>query len=183
MEVADRFGYSTASVHQMASLLRKGRMEFFAETKPGPKGPRKAGRVRDRVLALRAENRSVTEIAAALVGEGTPVSAQTVWTILEAEGIGRLVRDDDQARRGTPNRLDPVKARSLPSWPARDRLPCDHAGLLLLLPGHGRASTCPVWSRAAGYPGTRGDHRRGSRSARCCWPSAPAGPAPTTSTP
>lgn len=40
-EVADRFGYSTASVHQMATLLRAGKLALFAETKPGPKGPRK----------------------------------------------------------------------------------------------------------------------------------------------
>ena len=39
-EVADRFGYSTASVHQMATLLRKGRLALFSETKPGPKGPK-----------------------------------------------------------------------------------------------------------------------------------------------
>src|SRR6266568_9009175 len=118
-QVADRFGYSTASVHQMATLLRGGRMEFFAAAKPGPKGPRKAGQVHDRVLALRADGHSVTEIAAALHAEGTPVSAQTVWTILDAEGIGRLVRDDT-GRRGTPARLDPVKATTLSpsSWPA-----------------------------------------------------------------
>src|SRR6266700_3121237 len=134
-QVADRFGYSTASVHQMATLLRGGRMEFFAAAKPGPKGPRKAGRVHDRVLALRADGHSVTEIAAALHAEGTPVSAQTVWTILDAEGIGRLVRDDT-GRRGTPARLDPVKATTLSpsSWPAGTHLPCDHAGLFLLLP-------------------------------------------------
>jgi hypothetical protein len=41
-EVAGRFGYSTASIHQMATLLRKGRLNLFAETRPGPKGPRKA---------------------------------------------------------------------------------------------------------------------------------------------
>jgi hypothetical protein len=38
VEVADRFGYSTASVHQMATLLRGGRMEFFVSGKPGRKG-------------------------------------------------------------------------------------------------------------------------------------------------
>ena len=76
-EVADRFGYSTASVHQMATLLRKGRLALFAEAKPGPKGPRKAtGRVRQRVLELRAAEHSVTEIAATLTAEGLPVSAQ-----------------------------------------------------------------------------------------------------------
>src|SRR5437773_3063911 len=41
-EVADRFGYSTASVRQMATLLRKGRLNLFTETRPGPKGPRPA---------------------------------------------------------------------------------------------------------------------------------------------
>jgi hypothetical protein len=153
VEVADRFGYSTASVHQMATLLRSGRMDFFAATKPGPKGPRKAGRVRERVLALRAEGHSVTEIAAALLGEGTPVSAQTVWTILDAEGIPRLVRDD-ATPRGTPARLDPVKATTLKSWPAGQRLACDHAGLLLLLPAMVSLGLNDL-VRAAGYPSTR----------------------------
>jgi len=153
VEVADRFGYSTASVHQMATLLRGGRMQFFTDTKPGPKGPRKAGRVRDRVLALRSRGHSVTEIAAALADEGTPVSAQTVWTILDAEGIPRLVRDED-GRRGTPDRLDAVKARTLPAWPADARLTCDHAGLLLLLPGMVDLGL-PDLVQAAGYPSTR----------------------------
>src|ERR671935_452528 len=153
VEVADRFGYSTASVHQMATLLRSGRMQFFAETRPGPNGPRKASRVRDRVLQLRADGHSVTEIAAVLVGEGIPVSAQTVWTILDAEGIPRLVRDD-AGPRGTPARLDPVKAATLTSWPTPARVPCDHAGLLLLLPAMVDLGL-PDLVRAAGYPGTR----------------------------
>ena len=153
VEVADRFGYSTASVHQMATLLRAGRMRLFAESKPGPKGPSKSGRVRDRVLALRAAERSVTEIAAALTAEGTPVSAQTVWTILEAEGIPRLHRDD-ATPRGTPARRAPVKTATLASWPAGTRLPCDHAGLLLLLPAMVSLGLNEL-VRAAGYPSTR----------------------------
>src|SRR6266699_39600 len=154
-QAADRFGYSTASVHQMATLLRGGRMEFFAAAKPGPRGPRKAGQVHDRVLALRADGHSVTEIAAALHAEGTPVSAQTVWTILDAEGIARLVRDDT-GRRGTPARLDPVKATTLSpsSWPAGTHLPCDHAGLFLLLPAIVSLGL-PDLIHAAAYPGTR----------------------------
>ena len=36
-EAADRFGYSTASIHQMATLLRKGRLNLFAEPGPAPK--------------------------------------------------------------------------------------------------------------------------------------------------
>lgn len=153
-EVGERFGYSPRVVHQMASELRAGRAEFFASAKPGPRGPRKAERVRDRVLALRAGDRSVTEIAQALRGEGTPVSAQTVWAILEAEGLERLGRRP-AAERGAPApRLEPVKARALPEWPAGIDLPCDHAGLLLLVPGivelglHELVASC-------GYPSTK----------------------------
>ncbi len=135
-EVADKFGYSTRSVHQMATLLRTGKMNLFAESKPGPKAPRKVtGQLRKRVLKLRAAEHSVTEISRALTAAGWPISAQTVWQILQAEGLPRLaVRDSD--RRGSPARLDPVKAAALPGWPAEPvSLPCDHAGLLLLFPG------------------------------------------------
>ena len=154
-EVADRFGYSTASIHQMATLLRKGRLNLFTETRPGPKGPRKAtGALRARALELRAAGHSITEIAAALTAEGMPVSAQTVWQILDGEGLPRLPRRDE-GRRGPPGRLDPVKAAALPGWPAGPlSLPCDHAGLLLLLPAITQLSL-PDLIRQAGYPATR----------------------------
>ena len=154
-EVADRFGYSTASVHQMATLLRAGKLSLFAETRPGPKGPRKVtGTVRARVLELRAAGHSVTEIAATLTTEGVPVSAQTVWQILDAEGLPRLARRDE-GRRGPPGRLDAVKAGPLPGWPETElTLPCDHAGLLLLFPAIVDLGL-PDLVAAAGYPSTR----------------------------
>jgi hypothetical protein len=154
-EVADRFGYSTASVHQMATLLRGGKMSLFTDSRPGPKGPRKAtGELRAKVLALRTAGHSVTEISAALTAEGLPVSAQTAWQILDAEGIGRLPRRDE-GRRGPPARLDPVQAAKLPGWPAADTaLPCDHAGLLLLFPAMAEVGLHEL-VRAAGYPSTR----------------------------
>ncbi len=153
-EVADRFGYSTASVHQMATLLRTGKMTLFADARPGPKGPRKAtGELRSRVLALRAAGHSVTEIAAALTAEGMPVSAQTTWQILDAEGIGRLPRRDE-GRRGPPARLDAVRAAKLSGWPAADTaLGCDHAGLLLLFPAMASLGLHEL-VRAAAYPAT-----------------------------
>src|SRR5258708_5214371 len=83
-EVADRFGYSTASVHQMATLLRKGRLNLFAEARPAP-----------------------------------------------------------------------VRAAALPGWPAGEMaLPCDHAGLLLLLPAICEVGL-PDLVAQAGYPSTR----------------------------
>jgi transposase len=152
-QVADRFGYSTASVHQMATLLRSGKLRLFADPKPGPKGPRKAtGQLREQVLALRAAGHSVTEIAQALTTHGLPVSAQTVWQILQDHGLPRLPRRDE-GRRGSPARLDPVKAAPLAAWPADTRLPCDHAGLLLLVPAMADLGLHDLVNHA-GYPST-----------------------------
>lgn len=153
-EAGARFGYSPAVVHQMASELRAGRAAFFTSSKPGPRGPRKAHRIRDEVLALRAQERSITEIAQALTAAGTPVSAQTVWAILRAEGLERLGRRAAAERGAPPPRLEPVRARALPGWPVGLSLACDHAGLFLLVPGivelglHELVSTC-------GYPSTK----------------------------
>jgi transposase len=147
--VAERFGYSTSTLHQLAAELRSGRTEFFRDSKPGPKGPRKAHTVRDRVLKLRAKDASVSEIASALGAEGTPVSAQTVWAILHAEGIERLGR-----RSGGPApRTDPVKAKALAEWPAGTSWPCDHAGLYLLMPAMAELGFDTLISSAR-YPGT-----------------------------
>ncbi len=148
--VAERFGYSPATVHQLASELRAGRTEFFRSSKPGPKGPRKSVTVRDKVLRLRAEERSVTEIAAAIRAGGTPVSVPTVWGILHAEGIERLSRRPT----GPAPRLDPVRAKALSSWPAGSRFDCDHAGLYLLVPEL-VALGLPELVGGAHYPGTR----------------------------
>jgi transposase len=153
-EVADRFGYSTASIHQMATLLRSGRLSLFAESKPGPKGPRKAtGQLRTRVLALRAGGHSISEIAAALTAGGLAISAQTVWQIVSDEGLPRLPRRDE-TRRGSPARLDPVKAGPLPGWPTGRSLPCDHAGLLLLFPAMAELGLSELVA-SCGYPSTR----------------------------
>jgi hypothetical protein len=150
-EVGARFGYSPATVHQLAAELRSGRTSFFRSSKPGPKGPRKTHTVRDRVLVLRAQDRSVTEIAATLTAEGSPVSAQTVWAILKAEGLERLER----RRPGGPApRLEPVKAKAIGDWPAGARYDCDHAGLYLLLPAMGELGLDALVG-AARYPGTK----------------------------
>jgi transposase len=150
-EVAERFGYSVSTLHQLTAELRAGRTEFFRSSKPGPKGPRKSGTVRDRVLKLRAQDRSVTEIAAVLVAEGTPVSAQTVWAILHAEGIERLGR---RGRIGPAPRTEPVKARALSDWPVGASWPCDHAGLYLLMPAMAELGLDALVSQAH-YPGTK----------------------------
>jgi transposase len=153
-EVGARFGYSPQVVHQMASELRRGTAEFFRSSKPGPRGARKRERIRDQVLELRAQERSVTEIAGALTAEGTTVSAQTVWSILDAEGLERLERRPAAERGAPPPRLEPVKARAIPFWPAGEQVACDHAGLFLLVPGLVELGLHELIS-GSGYPSTK----------------------------
>jgi len=109
-EVADRFGYSTASVHQMATLLRKGRLTLFAGTRPGPKGPRKAtGPLRARALELRTAGHSVTEIAAALTAEGMLITAAgypatgalTAWHSIGTLLLAKCARKPRVSHAGT----------------------------------------------------------------------------------
>src|SRR6266516_6471611 len=112
-----RFGYSRATVYQMATDLRAGRVEFFVSSKPGPKGPRKTASLRERVLAMRALDKSVKEIADALSAEGTPISHQSVWVIVSSEGLSRL---PPRARRGhgPAPRIEAVRAGALEAWPS-----------------------------------------------------------------
>ena len=149
-EVGDRFGYSPATVHQLAAELRAGRTQLFVSSKPGPKGPRKSARIRDQVLALRAQDHSVTDIARRVTMDGTPVSAQTVWAILHAEGIERLGR----SHAGPAPRLAPVKAKPITAWPAGSQMDCDHGGLFVLLPALVELNLDTLIADA-GYPSTK----------------------------
>src|SRR5664280_1168288 len=149
--VGARFGYSPATVHQLAAELRAGRSSFFRSSKPGPKGPRKTHTIRDRVLVLRAADRSVTEIAQALTAQGDAVSVQTVWAILKPEGLERLER---RGPAGPAPRLEPVTAKALGAWPTGARYDCDHAGLYLLLPAMVELGLDQLIG-AANYPGTK----------------------------
>jgi transposase len=155
-QVAERFGYTAASVRQLASELRAGRLELFVEGKPGPKGPRKQPVVRQRVLELRARDLSVTAIADILTDEGTPVSHDTVWQVLKGEGLERLaVRSAGRPPPPAPAARAPtVKVKTLEQWPAGMRIVSEHAGLLLLLPALVELGYQPAVKQAA-YPSTR----------------------------
>ena len=148
-----RFGYSKATMYQMAAELRAGRTELFVSSKPGPKGPRQTATLRDKVLNLRAQDRSVKEIADTLTAEGTPISHQSVWVILTQEGLSRL---PPRARRGhgPAPRIEAIRARPLGAWPAPASVECAHAGLFVLLPAMVELGLPEVFA-AGNYPSTR----------------------------
>ena len=115
-----RSGYSTASIHRWPARRARAGLTLFAGTRPGRKArERPPARFAQRVLEPRAAGHSVTEIAAACTSEGLPVSAQTCWQILDAEGLPRLPRRDD-GRRGPP--AGSTRSRPPPCPAGRTRL-------------------------------------------------------------
>ena len=161
----------------MATLLRTGKLAPFTEAKPGPKAPRKAtGAVREQALALRADGRSVGEIAAALADRHADFGADGMGT--SRRRLPRLDRRDE-TRRGSPAKLTRSGAPQ-PSWPTGATIDCPHAGCCCYS-RRWSSSACTSWS---GRPAIRppAPSPAGSRSAPCCWRSAHAATAPTTST-
>lgn len=153
-EVAgERFGYSKATMYQMAAELRAGRAGFFVSSKPGPKGPRQTATLRDQVLDLRAQDRSVKEIADALTEAGTPISHQSVWVICTQEGLHRL---PPRARRGhgPAPRVEAIRAHRLERWPEPASMECAHAGLFVLFPAMVELGVAEIIA-AGGYPSTQ----------------------------
>lgn len=152
-EVAAAFGYSTQALHSLVRDFRRGRREFFAAAKPGPRRAPAKERARERILELRAGGHSIDEIAAALSAEGRPLNRTGISEVLAAEGLPRLWRRPEAAR-GAPRREALPRAGAI-EW---DRLPArleaKHAGLLLCLPDL-VALDLPAIVHRAGYPGTK----------------------------
>src|SRR5664280_2415402 len=152
--VGARFGYSPATVHQLAAELRAGRSSFFRSSKPGPKGPRKTHTIRDRVLVLRAADRSVTEIAQALTAQGDAVSVQTVWAILKSEGLERLERrgwNRSRPRPSVPGRPGPATPATTPGCTCCSRRWSSSASISSSARPTTRAPRCSVRSTPVSY--------------------------------
>src|SRR6266487_4058234 len=160
-QAADRFGYTRWAMVNLVREWRAGRLELFAPTrKPGPPpgvAPAK-DRARGRVIGLRRQGLSTSEISARLAAEGTPLNRTSVAEILTEEGFGRLLRgpQPDQssspATAGRDTRLPRAQVIDFGTWP--EQLDTTRAGLLLAIPDL-VSLDLPALAAAAGYPGTR----------------------------
>jgi transposase len=151
-DVAERFGYTRASVETLVRDYRAGRLELFASSRPGPRTEPKKDSARTLTLALRREGRSLAEIARALKAAGTPLGRTAIWEVVGEEGLGRLPVETLPASGA----LQAPKAQRLRAddWPREGTLASEHAGLFLLVPELLELDV-PGLLAAAGYPGTR----------------------------
>ena len=156
-EVAERLGYTKASVQTLVSQYRDGDLgDLFASSRPGPKRQPKKDAARELVIALRRQRHGLDEIVAELVRAGTPLSRTAVWEILGEAGLARMPKPAAAAKPSPgPERLAAPKVRVLADdqWPEADSVQTAHAGLFLLI-GELVALDLPGLVKAAGWPST-----------------------------
>jgi hypothetical protein len=105
-EVARAFGYSPGSFRVLCHTFRRDpRPPFFVSLTPGPREQPKKSKAHDLAVALRKQNHSVYEIAAALKERQMPLSPTAVREVLRAEGFAPLPRRLDEER---PARTGPT---------------------------------------------------------------------------
>lgn len=158
-EVAARFGYTAGSFRVLCHQFRADpHREFFvperSRTSAAPAAASKSSRLRDTVVALRKQNLSVYDIAAALAESGQTLSPPAVWAILAEEGFARLPRRADEERGGRTAvaRAQAADARAVDLSGREFRT--DVGGLFLFLPILARLDFDAMMDRV-GLPGTR----------------------------
>ena len=156
-EVAERLGYTRASVETLVRDYRQGRLgELFAVPRPGPKRQPKKDAARERVIELHRHRHGLDQIVAELARAGTPLSRTAVWEILGDAGLARMPKPAAAPEPpAEPERLRASKVRVLEDdeWPTAGSMPTAHAGLFLLLPEL-IALDLPGLVKAAAWPST-----------------------------
>ncbi len=155
-EIAERLGYTKASVQTLISQYRTAELaELFAQARPGPKRQPKKDAARERAILLRRQRHGIEEIVAELERAGTPLSRTAVWEILSEGGLSRMPKPAAPKPAPAPERLQAAKVHVLKGseWPETGSVQTQHAGLFLLVPEL-VALDVPGLIKAAGWPST-----------------------------
>jgi len=151
--VAQRYGYTLGSLHQLAHEFRcQPRRPFFIE--PQRLAAKAVATVRQRIIQLRKQNQSIYNISEALKKEDIRRSPVAVAAILRQEGFAKLPRRrDDERPPGTqPTAADRADVRALSLEPRTLRT--KFGGLFLFLPALAEMGFDQVIGRCA-LPGTQ----------------------------
>jgi transposase len=134
-EAAHRFGYTTGSFRGLVHQFRQDpQRSFFSPPAKGPKPATQEDAIREEIIALRKQNRSIYDISEALTKEAQPVSPVTVSNILKKEGFARLPRrlDEERPPGVRPTAGDVADVGQLDLSPRQFRT--DFGGLFLFVP-------------------------------------------------
>jgi hypothetical protein len=151
--VAQRFGYTLGSLHQLVYEFRcQPDRPFFLD--PQRLAVKAVETVRQRIIQLRKQNQSVYDISEALKKEDIQRSPVAVAALLRQEGFAKLPRrgDDERPADTQPTAADRADARTLSLEPRTLRT--KFGGLFLFLPALAEMGFDRVIGRCA-LPGTQ----------------------------
>lgn len=96
-EVAQRYGYTLGSLHQLVHQFRRQpRRPFFVDSpRPGAKAD---DALRQRIIQLRKQDQSIYDISEALKKDDVPRTPVAVAQVLRQEGFAKLPRRGDAER-------------------------------------------------------------------------------------
>jgi len=160
-QVAVKFGYTPGSFRVLCHSFRQNpHRPFFLPDRAAAKragatqAPRRASRLRERVIALRKKNFSIYDIVRELREEGEPLSAPAVWSILHEEGFAKLPRrrDDERPLGPRPTEAPVANVWQLNLEPRTFRT--DFGGLFLFVPMLASLGFDRLLERV-GLPGTK----------------------------
>jgi hypothetical protein len=101
-QIAARFGFSLAYFKKLRTMfknyLKNGCDPLFAKKKRGPKQRRTAQTVIEKIVALRKQNYSITDIKANLSATNQVLSVDAIDQILKAEGFAPLPKRTREER-------------------------------------------------------------------------------------
>lgn len=132
-DVAQRFGYTPGSFHQLAHQFRNDPQRQFFVDSPRP-GVKTDDKIRQKIVALRKQNLSVYDISRALKREDVQRTPEGIGKLLKEEGFAKLPRRADEER---PEAVKPIQAdradvRALSREPRT--ISTKFGGLFLFLP-------------------------------------------------
>lgn len=152
-QVAQRFGYTVGSFHQLAHQFRQNphRQFFVSPSSPGAKSDDK---VRQLIVKLRKQNLSVYDISRALKKEGIQRTPAAVSNLLRDEGFAKLPRraDEERPEHVKVTQADRADVRELSLEPRTFQT--SFGGLFLFLPALVEMDFNRVIGKC-GFPGTR----------------------------
>lgn len=152
-EVAQQFGYTLGSFHQLVHQFRQDPQQtFFVERRRSSVAA--VDSVRQRIIQLRKRNLSIYDISEALKKEGIKRTPVAVADVLRKENFAKLPRrrDDERPPRTGPTAADRSDARALDLSPRSFRT--KFGGLYLFLPAMALMSFDRVISKC-GLPGSK----------------------------
>ncbi|MCG2720050.1 MAG: transposase [Nanoarchaeota archaeon] len=136
-EVAKHFGYSEGGLRSLASLAVREKINFFQESKKGPKEPQTSSKIRNQIIKLRKQNKSIFDIQSEIKEKhNKEISVMTVQRVIINAGFNKLPRRTNNERGyNQKNTLIADRTKILDFNELKSfKIDCPTAGIFFFLP-------------------------------------------------